>query len=423
MKKYIFLTAFIVSAVFIFARYGQSQIQSYYSGDAVSFYNQLYVATTDTGSLEIFKLADKDLRRLVAVKPPQNIFEQNDFGDVKLVVDNGRLLAYAISESTLYKYELQSDSRLNLLASRKNTYWEWYKQVDLLGDNIVTISDQGVKIWNTEIMDVIDSLPVTNTTNAYNISANNNNYLLNIENNKLSVFSRETRAVYKDIAVNFKSESGNRRAYQDEEYNLYIVDDYYAKKFDMSGRLLGSFRHLDYDGYDINASGHTDYIYFSNGLGVVKLEKQNMTLVDSQNTTGYGGPRGWAMGLQTVYQGGDKLVLFNNNAIIVMNDKLELLASYTARELEELAPQESLFLRLDHNLASPDSQVILTGGGFLPGETLIFDFGGTKTYGLSDHRGRFSEELTVPTLDPGRYDIKVTGENSGLHYSIDFTIL
>jgi len=314
MKRLLIITAVVAIAVLAFTHFSQSQIKSYYSGDAVNFNNQLYVASTNSGSLEVFRLEDNKLKRLSSLKTFDPRFGRyDDFYDVKLSQEDGKLFAYAVSGFSLYKYEVVGD-KLTLIDSRKNTYWEWYNRVDKFDDQIVTISEKGIKFWNTDIMDVIDSLPVTNVSAPYNVRSSNNGYILNVDNDQLKVYNQGTRTNQSTIALNYKTETGNRQAYQDEDLNLYAVDDYYAKKFDLDGRLLYSFRHLDYPGYDITASGHTDYIYFSNGLGIVKLKKDDMSLVAHRNTTGLGGPRGWAMGLKVAYVGGDKLVVFNNSS-------------------------------------------------------------------------------------------------------------
>ena len=422
MKRLLIIPAVIAIAILAFANFSQSQVKSYYSGDAVNFNNQLYVASTNSGSLEVFRLENNNLKRLSSLKPFDPRFGRyGEFYDVKLAPEEGSLFVYAISGFTFYKYELVGD-RLALIDSQQNTYWEWYNRVDKFNGQVVTISEKGLKFWNTDIMDVVDSLPVANAATPYNIRSYNSSYILDVSNDKLKVYNQENKTFESTIALNYKSSPGNRQTYQDEDLNIYVVDDYYAKKFDLSGRLLSSFRHLDYPGYDLTASGHTDYVYFSNGLGVVKLKKDDMNLVSYRTTTGLGGPRGWAMGLKVAYVGGDKLVIFNNGNILVLDDKLVKLASFEASAQADPVATENLYLNLDHNFGGQGASINLNGGGFLPQEALTIDFANSKTQIVADGRGRFSQNLTVPTLEPSRVDIKVTGAESGLHYSIAFDI-
>lgn len=421
MKRIIIIALLAIVAIFGFAGNGRTALKSYYSGDAISFNGQLYVGSTNSDSLEVFKLEAGSLRRLVSVRPfDQQYGKYGSFYDFKFSVENGRLFIYAISRYTLYKYELAQDSELNLVNLQANTYWEWYTRVDRFGDNIITASDKGIKVWNTNLA-VLDSYSLTNAASPYNLSGNNR-FIFSPSGSYLTIFDRENRSVSKTIAINTKFDPANRRAYQDENNNIYIVDDYYAKKFDLDGKLLASFKHLDYQGFDVAASGYTHYVYFSNGVGVVKLDKNNMKLSASRWTDKLGGAQGWAMGLKVVYAGGEKVVIFNNSNILVLDERLSKLASFQATTEEEPSANESLFLNLDHNLGAAGASVTLSGGGFFPNETLNIDFAGTRSTVQTDYRGRFSKTLTVPSQKPGSVDIKVDGQTSRLSYSIAFKI-
>jgi len=402
---------------------GQSQTKSYYSGDAVSFQDKLYVATANTGSLELFKLENKELKQLAKIRPFNQTFNKpGNFYDVKLFPRGNRLFVYAISDFSLYEYEVTGD-QLVFVASQKNTYWEWYNRVDRFGDRLVTISDKGVKIWNEALEVIGGSNDIVNKTAPYNLRAYNNNQVLNVLDNQLLVYSLDKNETVASIPVNYKSNPGNRQAYQDASGNLYLVDDYYTKKFNLDGKLLGSFRHLDYAGYDVAASGHSNDIYFSNGVGVVKLSQDDLKLLDYRFTGGLAGPRGWAMGLKAVsVSGRDQVVVFNNANILVLDDKLDKVAAFLATEQEDSVSTENLFLKLDRGFGGAGATVNLSGGGYFSNEDLVIDFAGVKTSAKVDTRGRFSQSLTVPSLPAKVVDIKVVGVSSQLSYSISFNI-
>lgn len=421
MKKAIFLGLVALLVVFGFVKGGESKTKTYYSGDAVSYNNQVYVGSANADSLEVLKLEDGELKLIGKVRPFLPRFnEYGKFYDMKFSVENGRLFAFATSGFSLYKYEVVGDD-LKYISDQKNNYWEWYTRLNKFEDNLVTLSDKGVKIWNQDLQ-VIDEHKFTNKENPYNVSGGNGQHILNVQGDYLIIYDRTTRTEKAKIALNYK-EAGNRRAYQDAAKNVYVVDDYYAKKFNLDGKLLGYFQHADYNGYDVSASGHNDYIYFSNGLGVVKLDKNTMEEVGYEQTTEVGGAHGWAMGLSVVYAGGDKVVIFNNTNILVLDENLQKLASYESTEEANPYAPEKLSLGLDHNLGAAGAKVVLSGTGFFPGEDLHILFGGQKnTVITADSRGRFTAELTIPELDGGRTDIKVDGGQSLLTYSIDFTI-
>ncbi|MHB8903517.1 MAG: hypothetical protein ACYC40_00200 [Patescibacteria group bacterium] len=428
MKKFLIFLILPLVAVLVFAHDGQSKTKVYYSGDAISFNGDLYISSTNSGSLEILKLENNSLKLISKTRIFKAKFNRyDDFYDSKLSVENNHLFVYAISGYVFYKYEIVNDKDLALIYNQQNTYWEWYTRVDKFNNNIVTTSDKEVKIWTNDLQ-VIDSFKVSDKETPYNLRSYSQNFILDVQNNHLNVYDRINRSNLISIPLNYKESIGNRKTYQDENGYIYVVDDYYAKKFNLNGKLLGSFEHLDQPGYDVSASGATDYIYFSNGVGVVKLDKDTMKESAYAFTGGLGGPRGWATGLKSVYNDGDKIVVFNNSNILVLNDKLKKLASYTATEEEEIRTysSENLYLNLNHNSGTALASIELNGGGYFPNEKLIINFGGVKTSTKTDNHGRFEQTLTIPDLGTtfnGGTDIKVDGEASKLSYSISFRII
>lgn len=411
-----------VATLFFLVTPGKSRLKSYYSGDAISYQNNVYVATTNTGSLEIFKLNGSSLDLVAKAKPYNYRFNNyGDFYDVKLVVESNHLYAYVVSNYTLYKYELKGKT-LNLVKENKNTYWEWYNRVDKFGDDIVTVSAKGIKIFSSDL-ELIVAHDFNNANAPYNLSGTNPRFYLSVNetDSTVEVYDREARTIISRIPLNFKYDKGNRRAYQDVNSNIYVVDDYYAKKFDVSGKLLGSFRHLDFQGFDISGTGHTDYVYFTNGVGIVKLDK-NMKEVDYAWTGNLGAYGGWAMGLETVYNSGEKIIIFNNTNILVLDDKLNKIAVALASEEADDTPVENLYLKLDKNRAAVNSDVMVSGGGYFPYEQLTITFGKDRITSVSDANGRFSSIIKVPQLRAGMHDIKVEGVESSLHYSISFQV-
>jgi hypothetical protein len=107
--------------------------------------------------------------------------------------------------------------------------------------------------------------------------------------------------------------------------------------------------------------------------------------------------------------------------ILALNENLDLLDSYEARECEE--PQiQPLYLSLDKNRASANSQVSVNGGGFGPNENIIIELAGEKFNSSTDKYGEFRRIISVPDVSSKMYDIKATGEVSRLTYSINFLI-
>ncbi len=418
------LALVLISLVFV--NFGSTKTQPYYSGDAVNYRGQIIFASANTGYLEIFKLNGSDVDILVKAKDYDPRFNSyNDYSDVKFVVENGHLYVYAISKYTVFKYDFSEMNSLNLVNKVTNNYWEWYNQIEKLGDSLALVSDKGVKIINSNL-DVIDSYAFTGV-DSYSIASNGSNgSIIGIGDSKIKVYDRASRAVSKEIALNFNSGNKNHKAYLDVLNNdIYAVDDYYAKKFDAAtGQLLASYKHLDASGYDMASSAGNDYVYFSNGLGVVKLNKDTFKVADFAYTSQIAGPQGWAMGLKLVNtDNGDVLVVFNGSNIVLLNSRLDKIASVKAIESADDKPQESLYLNLDHASATVGGTVNLNGGGFWANDKLQILVGNTEIKTITaDKNGRFDTSLAIPDVKKEKQDIKVNGLDSGLTYSISFEV-
>jgi hypothetical protein len=419
MKKLLIFSLSCLLGIFILAHTGESKLKSYYNGDALNFRGQLYVASTNSDSLELFRLEGGDLLRIAKTRPfDPKFLTYGKFNAVKLSSENNSLYVYAVSGPTLYKYLLAYDNSLELVFSQKNTYYEWYNTLDFFGDNLATISDKGVKIWNSDL-EVIDGYQLP-ADHAYSISSDLNPYILTIADGHVHVFSRETRSEITSFPINYKDKDASRHVSQDPNGNIYVMDDYYAKKFDLDGRLLASFRHLDYTGYDTALSGDGQFLYVSNGAGLVKLKTSDLSEEDYRYTWSQ---NGWAMKLKEVSLDGDKLVLFNNSRIMVLDENLDEIASFWADEEAEETIKESLSLNLNHYFGAPRAKITVSGTGFLPKESLSISLGEVKFEAKADNKGRFSSEISVPQMKAGYSDIKVDGLMSGLTYSTSFKVL
>ena len=452
MKKA--LIGFLVLAVVVVTMTlpARSKVKSDYSGDAITYEDMVVTGSTNSDHLQVFKLVNNQLVKFVDLAAPNNRFGQPEpFFDLKFNIEGGNLYVYTISGYSLYKYDISNLSDATLVKVDTNTYWEWYNRVDKFGENIVTISARGVKVWDKNL-NVVDSYDITNDI-PYNIRSNGTDkYIFNIVGDKIQIFDRSARQVTKTINVDYRSASGNRSLYFDSYDNLiYVVDDVSAKVFDMNGALKGSFEHSGNPGYDV-ASSDNEYVYFTNGIGVVKLNKDTMTPVSWEYTGGINGDQGWAMGLKVVTNSsGDKVVVFNNSGIVVLNDNMKMAAGVRAGDVSDVAVaavKENLFLKLSTLISSTGNSVELKGGGFYPNEPLNIEFGSSKVSGQADSSGRVDQFLivpavsaaahndavtaqnlaiyhgatTTPLIETDRVDLKVTGAQSALHYSIAFDI-
>lgn len=425
-KKGLFLTlsALFIAGLFLFGgtKDAKTALKPYYSGDATFYNGNLMVVSANTGRIELFKLENANLARLADLRAGSGQ-DSAVFSDAKLKIENGRLFIYATSGFSIYKYDVSDTNSVRLEKQIKNSYWEWYTRMDSFGDYLLTFSDRGLKVWNSnlEAVDSYDFKP----NNDYSVNSDGGPFVFAYNGSNLEIYNRISRTILKSIPLSFNTSKNNRRSYYDSSRGeIYVVDDSYTRKLSFEGASLNSFRHLDQPGYDVSSYNNSEFIYFSNGVGVVKLRKDNFKLSTYAFTSNLGGSGGWAMGLKVVddaQQG--KVVVFNGANILVLDHNLKKIATRKAEEENtSQTPQENVFLYLDHNIGAAGANVNLSGGGFWARENVKIDFGGNKYIATTDWQGRFTQTIAVPNIPAAFIDIKTEGQNSGIHYNISFKI-
>lgn len=428
LKKIIGLVLVVVVAVLAITSIGRTNYKAYYSGDAVSYQGDLIIASTDSGSLEVFKLNGSSLERALKFKAPNSVLDKTeDFSSVKLNVEGGRLFAYATSGFTLYKYDLSNLANPVLFAKQKNTYYEWYNRVDKFGSYMATISDKSVKLWkiDTNTLDVVDSFKIDNDlASAVRFDAKGR-YITSVNKDDLvRIYDTQTRSTIATFPVNYRDDKSLRKTYFDPNtQELYVFDDYYLKTFDLNGNLISSYPNSSTKGFSVEPTANSDYIYAVNGDSVMKLTKAN--LGKGLKVSAYKlNQNGYAMDAKYVNtDSGERLVVFNTGGIAVLNSSLKKIAGVQASEIsDQAAVKEPLALSFNHYLATPEATVILSGAGYLPGEELTINFGGQFTKINADNNGRFSQTLTVPDAISKTIDAKVDGTTSKLTYSVSFNV-
>ncbi|HQB50884.1 MAG TPA: hypothetical protein PLT32_01550, partial [bacterium] len=264
-----------------------------------------------------------------------------------------------------------------------------------------------------------------------------NQFLVAIEGKELKMYDLKARQWTASANLTIK-ENSNRQIYNDVlTSSVYIADDWAVKQFDLAGNLLKSFRFTANTGYAVVPANNGRDIYASDGVGVVKLSKNNLEADSWAYASESGVKDSWSMGLKALnWQGSEHLVIFNNGAISVLDGQMKKVANFlSTEERGTVVPEitEPLMLALDKNRTSVGSQVSLRGAGFAANEDLEVQFLSNKTATTSvaaDNLGRFQKLVTVPeiagqneyTPNPLPTDIKVIGKTSGRHYSINFFI-
>jgi WD40 repeat protein len=425
-KKIAGLLIVCAIAIFSIVSIGRTNYKAYYSGDAVNYQGNLIIASTDSGNLEVFKLEGSLMERMLKFKAPNSpIDKTDDFSSVKLNVENGSLFAYATSGYTLYKYDLTNLDRPVVTLKQKNTYYEWYNRVDKFGSAIVTVSDKSIKVWRTDSLDVIDSFKIeSDVPSSVGFDASGKYISYINKDNVVRIFDTKTRSISASFPVNYRGDKSQRKTYFDPvAKELFVFDDYYLKRYDVNGNLLVSFPNSSANGYAVEPAGDYSYVYVVNGDSIMKLAKDNLKSGIKVSATRMSS-NGYAMGLKYVdVNGRNDVVVFNGGGITVLDSSLNKIASLQASEIaEQPEVKENLALSFDHYLANPGATAVLSGAGYLPGEDLIINFGGTITNIKADRNGRFNQSLTVPGFTTKTIDAKVDGVTSKLTYSVSFQV-
>lgn len=426
-KKILILTlllALVGGVISISVPAAKSRVKSYYSGDAIAYQGKVIVGSVNMGGLEIFQLSGKELKRVNKLRSFRASFGGfEDFNSVVFNEEGGRLYAYLTDGRYLYKYDISNPSTPSLVNQVKDNSWDWFMGVTKTNGKIVTIGTKGVKIWDAA-MQIIDSYNIKNINYPNNINlSERGDFIFNTESSTVSIFDTKTRQIVSSFNI-LNNETHNRKIYNDSVQSLiYVCDDEALKAFTFDGRLTAKFKHISNLGYEVAKSQiNSQVLYFSDGYGIVKINKADLKPISWINTLNLGEKNGWAMGLKTIKNGvSENIVIFNNSNIIVLDSNLKLLGSAKATEVDE-SPTEGLSLSADKTRAGVNSYISLHGTGYVPNENLTISFAGQNWEITADNQGRFTKIIQAPNVLPVRTDIKVTGKVSGLSYSLGFQI-
>lgn len=439
MKKIIIALSGIGLLVFLIApiQGTEGKLKTYYSGDAISYEGQTVIATTNTGKLELFTLGENgNINRFAEVKDYDRRFTSEiDFRDVLLNIETGSLFAYTVDGKSFVKYDISDLRQVREVARAEDTSWDWFGGLEKINGYVATIGTNGIKLW-TANLNVFDQYKITTPGNyTFNsTSADSNKFIFTVADGQIKIYDRDTRNTIKTIPLtfNWSGESNKRALYNDNvDDAVYVVDDEAVRKINFYGEIAKSFDHTGPFGYDVASSSDGNYIYFTDGIGIVKLRKSDFAVMDYLYTQGLGDGNGWATGMKVLHDSeGDKIVLFNGSGIVVLDQNLEPMKNNyneltiaTTNEIETYPTiVEPVYLRVDRNRAASGSAILLSGGGFGQSEVVNIEFLDLRNTIVTDETGSFSVGLTVPTAHAKGADIKVIGQSSGIKYNLGFFI-
>lgn len=421
MKKLKYLVFIFILAVFIFVPNVKGTIKPYFSGEAASFQGDLYFGTVNNGSLELFKLEDSRIKRFKILSSDDQQYSR--FFDLLLNVEGSRLYAYLVNGRYLYKYDISEQSNIHLIKKVKDNSGDYFHGLDRSSNRLLSIGTKGIKLWNYELQN-ITSYNVHSTFSENITISGNENYVLKVLKSQFRIIDTQYRSLAREIGLS-TNEDHARHIYFDESSGAsFVVDDQSLKKIYLDGRVT-QFKHISKLGYDADALAGSPYVYFSDGVGIVKMDKNTLKPLAWRYTTNDGPANGWAMGLRvSADRTGEKIVLFNGSSIAVYGPDMQLIDYFEAAEgaLPGYQPPE---IRLDRYNGFSNGLLYVIGENFGPNERIKIEFMSEIWETQTNADGVFSARIRIPqTPYPNRrYDVKASGTESGSTYSVSFEVI
>lgn len=424
----VLLAIIIIAAGFMLfpqpARNESGRLKSYYSGDAINFEGRLLVASTNMKGVEIFEIKDNKIVLLNSFSSYDAIQSgAPNFNDAIFKIEADKLYLYLSDGRYLYKYNITDINEPVLAGQKMDNSYDWFMALSHCGDNFISLGSKGLKIWNSDFEvfylnnEIINEQPK-------NVQLDPAcKFVLNINGDKVEIFDRFENRSLPPIKINARENHFRKILFADNGVSFYIADDGALKQFDYEGRIIKSFEHISTAGYDVIASADPNYLYFSDGLGVVKLLKTNLEPVNWAYTTDLGGPNGWAMNILAVKNSeGEKLIVFNNGNILVLDENLEKIDSHESTEPDD-SPRGLAAVSVDKSITVIGEWVNLNGRGFLPHEDLKISLGDSQVYAKADDYGNLRYVMQTPPVKFGAYDLTVSGLASERTAAVNFQVV
>jgi len=432
MKKRLFITGFIMIILsFVFISGIKGEIIPPYNIDAVYYNGKVYLASVSSWAAEIYEIDNTKITKAATVNAYNGNSGCQGVVSAVLNVESRGLFLFLTDGQYIYKYDVNNPANPTIFKKSKDNNNAKFISLGKIDNKVYSVSDQGIKIWNDDLVVYYEA----NFNNAFshNIKfSKQGNFIFNINYNKLEIYNAYSQKLVSSINIE-ASDNHERNIYNDaSDGTIYLVDDSAVKQVDFSGQVIKSFKHTSTQGYDIAYTPGDSHLYFSDGIGIVKLRKSDLKPLSWIYTKSFSGQSGWATGLKVVRDNyGEKIFVFDNNNIIILNQDFKKIGSIGVGNNNPICmAKENLSLTLDKYHALAGSVVMLSGRGFDSGENLIIYLANKKidsTY--ADNMGRFSKSIVIPqfnqtTLDfkPGKADVRVLGENSNRSYSTNFLI-
>jgi len=147
-KRKMIITFSFVFLTLFFVPFGISRVKPYYSGEIVSYNDNIFIGTTNTGSFELFSLENGKIYKKTSIMSQETF--RTDFSDMLFRQEGSRLFVYLVN-GDLYKYDISDPYYPILVAKIRDNSRDFFDGVILAGDKIATMGTKGVKVWNNNL--------------------------------------------------------------------------------------------------------------------------------------------------------------------------------------------------------------------------------------------------------------------------------
>jgi hypothetical protein len=188
----------------------QSRTKPYFSGEAINYQNQIYFATTNTGVLELFKVANNRILKINSLNSVD--LGRPDFFDLAFNQEGSRLYIYLVNGQYLYKYDISDPGNFVLTNKIKDNSGDQFYGLGKATDEIATIGTKGIKIWNHELLVVNSYKNIIKYSEGFKFSKEAN-YLINTNEGRLTVIDATFRDNILDVYLDMANDHENRRCH------------------------------------------------------------------------------------------------------------------------------------------------------------------------------------------------------------------
>jgi len=381
----------------------------YQSGELFNYQDKQILLAPNSINIELIEITEND--KLVKIN------EFNGFGQptkALILEKNQQISALVLTGEQILEYDITDIEKVKLLKKFGNNwqYSDYYYDIAVYGNNkFLTAGKNGIALWD----------------------ANTDNYLEKIydkETYGVSGFKKAIYAVSEEGAILFNAQRdkfvdkymrvGQQRhqLFVDEEGLGFFPGDDVIKL-----RTFSRYKNLEHPsgaGNAVDGLPKSKFIYFVNGWGVYKLDKE-FNILGKYNAS-YN-PGEWASGVKVFnLKQGARVIVFNGKNILLLDEDLNLLNEYAYSVLYNTGLEERQF-KISPSHAKPGHPVLITGKGFWPGETVDFKFGDTIEKLTANNNGIIFKVTEVPNMLAEIVAIFLRGILSkyshGFHFRID----